>query len=249
MPDPIPGQFHNGEDSTFDGKEMVNDREILPEISDSEVADLNAFNDEFKPKSDLVYYPCCGSDISPSKVFSGRIKFLDQNEKDVNALKKAGYNAYQGDANTFDPGNVDIMVVYNPQISPESLLQYVNENGYLVCNNYHSTANLMSRRNDFEFKGAVDKDDKIDRKNLNDYWQKVETDEELFQSDPMVGRFIQDIVLKLTGKSDNILQNYRQILDENPNGMVLHEGNTIMLWDIPMKKKSGTYIFQRREEK
>lgn len=253
MPDPVPGQFYNGIDLPPADDRKVVDRkvgnnEISLETSEYEVANLNAFNNEFKPKSDLVYYPCCGQDISPSQVFHQRVVYLDGNPRCVEALKQAGYEAHEADANEFNPGNVDIAVVYNPQISPEPFLKYVNEGGYVVCNNYHSTANFMNQRDDFEFMGAVDANSSIDRTDLTDYWQEVKSDEELFLADPNAAKRIQDIVLKLTGQSDNILPAYRQILTDSPNGMVMHEGQMVVLWDIPTKKQSGTYIFCRKEK-
>jgi hypothetical protein len=253
MADPIPGTFHNEEDlPTDDKQDIINkirkmgNKEILPVESKDEMADLNAFQNEFKPKSDLVYYPCCGSDVSPAKVFDGRVIFLDNDQKNIDALNKAGYEAVCADANNYEPGNVDILVVYNPQMRPEPFLKYVSENGYMVCNNWHGTADFMSRRDEFEFMGAVSQDGKVDRENLNDYWQKVETDEELFEADPSIEQQIQDIVTRLTGQSENILQNYRSILAENPTGMVPNGESPIILWGIPVKKQSGTYIFRRK---
>lgn len=254
--DPIPGRFHeedgdgaihpdNIPPATFDrsgGEEIKFSLEVHPD----QVVELTAFREAFNPKTGLVYYPCCGQDASPSQVFHDRVVYLDGNPKCVEAFKQAGYEAYEGDANDFNPGVVDITLVYNPQISPKPFFSHIKEGGYLVCNNYHSTADFMRTAEEFDFVGAVVQNGKVNRENLDDFWEEVETDEELRSTNPHIADMITENVHLLTGKIDHILSRYRTILQANPSGIIMRKGKVINLWRIPKKKTAMTYVFQRK---
>ena len=256
MSEPTPGSFHGGVDSEITEEQQraverirkLNTTEVKLEASEGLVGDLTAFVEEFMPTTDLVYYPCCGPDISPSRVFGSNVLYLDYSKKNVDALQASGFKAVEADANEYNPGPVDVLLIFNPQVKPFSLLRSVKEDGYVVCNDYHSTATDISKVKDFEFVGALTDDDKIDHQNLEAYWQQVETDEELDAANPTAARHIRDDVKKVTGQAEHILESYRKILAESPDGRMMPDGGFVALWAIPKKKQGTSYIFKRKTE-
>ena len=128
-----------------------------PEASPAFVAELQLANSEFNINPSVIYVPCSGMGISPSEAFPGaEVIYLDKNSYAVEALKKAGYNAVEEDALKFVPTEqVDLVILENPQISPEFMARTVKESGYIICNNYSDTATKMYKLSDFELLGMI----------------------------------------------------------------------------------------------
>lgn len=187
--------------------------ETKPEL----VAAYLLFRQKLNPKAEVVYNPCCANDASPSVVFpDSRVVYVDKDTKSVEALKGSGFEAHAASALDFNPGAVDILIMINPQISPDVPSSFVVLGGFVVCNNYHGTAVSISNNEQFKLQALIAKDsDKkliYDNENLDDCWKRVDSDEELkgfsnfwFQA--------QSVVEEVTGKRDNIVAEYKKIIE------------------------------------
>lgn len=165
---------------TFESK-VIQKREAVtyPEL----VRGYSLFKDYFNPKDDVVYYPCCGEDISPSSVFQkSRIIYVDFNDKTVEQVK--GLEFHNASALEFDPGDVDVLILQNPQIPPAIPCSHIIEGGYVLSNNYHSTASRINEDNNYELRAIIKRDDDnrafIDTENLDD-WTGPTSDMFVFQ--------------------------------------------------------------------
>lgn len=117
------------------------------------------FQEKFNPKSDVVYYPCSGSDSSPSLGFpSSRVIYVDMfSDEEVKRQREAGFECHGASALEFNPGDVDILIMQNPTISPDVPSSYVVKDGFILCNNYHSTATLLHQNPQYKFEGVIRK--------------------------------------------------------------------------------------------
>ncbi len=277
---PKPGEFVGGEKIEHQpgellGGEEIKNPEIKPKSTEKLVQSFNLFKEHFNPKADLIYYPCSGSDTSIVKSFpESTIIFLDQHEDTINALQKAGFEAVKESAQDFKLKiKADIMLLYNPQIPPsETVMENLNEKGYLLCNDYHSTASLIKEREDFELRGIVRQDKAglvVDTENLEDYWKDIDTEEEFrnapFSWEGVNYEMAKEIVEKRTGKTENILEEYKKIIEEakeaikkqneeffakNPNfdrSMMPNENSNPLIWND--EKGEQYFIFTELPKK
>jgi len=185
------------------------------------VAKYSLFKEKLNPKTDVVYYPCGAKDVSPSAAFpNSKVIYVEKDENAVKSLLKGGYEAYGASALEFDPGNVDILILLNPQISPKIPSSRVVKGGYVLCNDYHGTASSLHQDGEFEIKAMIrqsrDRQLIFDTDNLEDYWQEVDT-EDGFRSAPFSFRFMHykmaaSVVETVTGKRENILAEYKKII-------------------------------------
>lgn len=195
----------------------VESRPDLPDL----VAKYSLFRERFKPKADVVYYPCSANDISPSIAFpDSRVIYVDIDEKSVDTLKRDGFEAYAASALEFDPGNVDILIMLNPTIPPDVPSSYVVENGFVLSNDCHGIASSLHRNKQYRLCAVIrtskDKELILDTENLEDYWREIDTDEE-FQNAPFDWKGVSfakaaQVVEAVTGKKENILAEYKKII-------------------------------------
>jgi hypothetical protein len=185
------------------------------------VAKYSLFKEKFNPKADIVYHPCGGADVSPSEVFpESRVVYADIHTQSVDALKKVGVEAHETSALEFNPGDVDILIMLNPQIRPEFPASFVLPNGFVLCNDYHLTASLLKESGQFELRGVIIKNKEgelfCDTENLEDYFKEVETDEEFkripFTWGDLNYRHAMQTVEAITGKKENIVAEYKEII-------------------------------------
>lgn len=226
---PKPGEFIGGEKIEHKpgellGGEEIKNIEIKTESTERLVQSFNLFKDHFNPKADLIYYPCSGSDISIAKSFpESKIIFLDQHDGTIDALSKAGFEAVKESAQDFKlKVKADIMLLYNPQIPPSgTVMENLSEKGYFLCNDYHDTASLTKEREDLTLK-AIIRNEKgnliVDTENLEDYWKEIDSEEEFKNAPFSWGGVNYDmakkVVEKRTGKTENILEEYKKIIAE-----------------------------------
>ncbi len=196
------------------------------EVDEDLVTTYKVFQDTLHPKTDLVYYPACNVDISPSKGFpNSRVIYVDINNEAVAALKKAGLEAYNQSALEYKPDNpVDVLILQNPSISHDVPSQHVAQGGYVLCNDYHRTATDLRGDKDFELVGIIkkqgDRDYILDQDNPDDYWKQVDSDEELQRIDPYSYKQIAEYAQKIWGIDQNIVQGHKKLLDlikDDPN--------------------------------
>ncbi len=185
------------------------------------VAKYSLFRENFKPKADVVYHPCGANDVSPSVVFpDSKVIYVDVDQKSVEALQKGGFEAHAASALEFDPGKVDILIMLNPQITPDIPASHVIENGFVLSNDYHGTATTLHRNEQYQIRAMirVSKDGELilDAENLEDCWKEIDTEEE-FKNAPFNWgaanyQMAAPIVEIVTGKKENVLAEYKKII-------------------------------------
>lgn len=201
--------------------------EIEPKSVEAEahadlVAKYSLFREKLNPKADLVYHPCGANDVSPSIAFpNSRVVYVDIDEKSVDALKRGGFEAHTASALEFDPGNVDILILLNPQIPPNIPASHVVKNGFILSNDYHGTASTLHHSSDqYQIRAMVRTlrggELILDTKNLEDYWKEIDTEEE-FKNAPFDWGAANyeaavTVVEAVTGKKENILAEYKKII-------------------------------------
>jgi hypothetical protein len=206
-----PGSFYPSPEKPL--KPEVGSKPIEVEPRPDLVAKYSLFRERFKPKADVVYHPCGANDISPSVTFSNsRVVYVDIDEKSVEALKKGGFEAYAASALEFNPGDVDILIMLNPTISPDIPSSFVIESGFVLSNDYHATASSLHRNEYYQLRAmirTVKGELVLDTENLEDYWKEIDTEEE-FQNAPFDWGAVDynaavQVVKAVTGNDENIL--------------------------------------------
>lgn len=243
-----PGQLPEDVDNHYFG-------EVTPYENPSVSGHIDFFYRTFTPKTDVVYYPGSSADLSIARTPSfrnSRVIHVDTLRNAIRALQQSGLEAHQADAETFDPGKVDIVVLLN--FNAEKPPSFVLPGGYVICNNQWGTATSMRDREEFELKGVVTVDEEsgepsLDTANLEDYWREVETDEAFKEStgDYIFGRAQEDVV-RFFGTDTEILEHYKQLHRQSKEQFgldgVAPDGS--LLYPIPKKKAGGYFIYQRK---
>lgn len=218
------------------------------------------------PAAGVVYYPACGYDRSPSGAWpASRVIYADIDRRAIAALQKANLKAVRADALTYDPGPVDILVMLNPAIHPRVPSEFVQPGGLVICNDYHGTATELRKLSGFELLGLVRTDERrrvvFDRTQPEQYWDEVQTDEELQNAPMSWGGVDYDtaarIVALATGKTSNVVAEYRRIRTSaraaRPNSPVDKplwfeiKGETFLLSRLPGKKGTADSLFVFRK--
>ena len=186
------------------------------------VAKYLLFVEKLNPEADVVYHPCGANDVSPSVAFpDSRVVYVDIDEKPVGVLKKGGFEAHVASALEFDPGDVDILIMLNPEISPDVPSSHVVKGGYVLCNDYHGTAFSLHRDRKYGFRAVIRKSPGqeliFDTESLGDYWKSINTEEE-FRNAPFdwgAANYATatPIVEAVTGKRENVLAKYKEIVE------------------------------------
>ncbi len=199
------------------------EQEHTPQINEELVESFNTFKEYFHPKSDVVYYPSCGIDVSIAHAFpESKIIFVDTDDDVIRSLKKAGYEARQVSSQEFIPETpVDILLLLNPATSPNKPIEVVIENGYVLCNDYHATASELRSHEELKLVAMVRKNDEgklfIDTE-PEGYWEEIDTDEE-FQNAPFSwGAADYDeakIILEQLGlPTNNVVVEYKKLIEQ-----------------------------------
>ncbi len=253
----------------------------IPEVSENIVGACRLFTDHFRPEVNLVYYPSCGIDISPSTAFkNSHVVYVDLDKNCVTALRQKGFDAREEDAKTFQPNEpIDILILLNPGGTGEEPAKHVANDGYVLCNDYHQTATHLNDNLDFIVVGVVSKSKDDDEQllvtdHLEQYWEEVQSDEELKQAPFSFSRADRKMVLNILKKrigeerlkqvieDGKLVVEYKKILaeakarstkledsnqeDENFLVDTFGEDNELLL-SLPRKKGTvdDIYIYQR----
>ena len=101
----------------------------------------------------VVWYPCCGYDITASCSFPrSRIIYVDREQMTIDMLKEMGLEAYCQDVRVFcPPTDTDLLVLMNPQAEAAELTGKIGPGCFVACNDYHRTAEQINRDSDFEY--------------------------------------------------------------------------------------------------
>ena len=163
----------------FDIRELKSESEYEQNFETGSVKQISLFKDAFNPKADVIYYPCSEFDLSVNEVFpDSRVIYADINYEVFEALKNKGLDVHHVSALQFNPGSVDILFLFNPQIDPYIPASFVKSGGYVICNDYHATAQKMATDKKFEIVGVIgdgeDGKQVLITDSLNDYVTLVE---------------------------------------------------------------------------
>ncbi len=249
---PLPGTFH-----TIAGP-SVPERprsESKPEASRELVKKYTLFRETIHPKEDVVYYPSCSLDVSPSMAFpKSRVIYVDISVEAIKKLRAAGYEAYRASATeelsdppiaAYSPQQpVDVLILLNPVINPEVPIKTIPPGGHVLCNDYHRTASEVRKNKNFSLIGMIRRNPQtkelfFDREQLEDYWKEVDTEEEFkhapFSFSVVYYKIAADIVRKVTGKTDNVLVEYKRLIalakqqlsEQDPDGIQKKNSMTI----------------------
>jgi len=196
---------------------------------------FRVFMSELRPRTDIIVYPGCSTDISPSQIFSGRIIYVDTYKPAVKTLKKAGLEVYHQDATQYEPDEqIDIVISrrYGVLQNHAKLLDKLRDGGYILTDGAYEQQDDILHNTQLELIGVLRKDYTssafvLDRESPEDYFNEVETDEEFKQVSALFDGSEQGINIKLvsfkqaagvvyevTGKEDNILVEFRKIVDQ-----------------------------------
>ncbi len=192
------------------------------------VAKYQLFKNSAGFESGTVYHPCGATDVSPSEAFPGsRIIYADIDDKAMEALRSSGYDAHTIDVQQFNPGVVDVLVLLNPQIRPDIPASFVKEGGYVVSNNYHATADRLKKLGYIPVGVIVgrDKDLNYDTNELDKYWQEVDSDNEFKEVNEYLFADAARTVETVTGKRENIPQEYKKIIEGVREGTLAGASN------------------------
>ncbi|MGH7141160.1 MAG: hypothetical protein ACREGH_00805 [Minisyncoccia bacterium] len=191
------------------------------------VAMYALFDEEVQPKKDVVYHPGSGHDISPSAAFPGsKVIYVDSDAKSMEAIQQKGYEAHAASALEFDPGPVDILILMNPEFSPEVPSSHVIDGGYVLANNHKLSATDLHNDPKYFLQGVINntatQNISIDTQNLEDYWKEIDTEEEFQKTqsyDPAFFMPVTNAVKKITGTSENVLTEYKKLLEQTREEM------------------------------
>lgn len=238
----------------LEGERSVETREFP-----TRVGAYKLFSESFLDQTpEVVYYPCSESDKSPSAAFpDSKVIYADINHSAVEALQREGEDARVADAEEFDPGKVDVLLMLNPGISPDVPASHVVEGGHVLANNYHGTARELYDNPNYELRGVISGDEEpvLDTDHLEDYFTKVSTNEE-FKQTPFY-HFAQNQVKKVAPQTEDVLTEYKRIIemarDQNPEKtgplILSHEGEQLIIpTELPSKKGNvdDFYVFQKK---
>lgn len=136
-------------------------KEATPQKDAFLIEAFQLFRQEFSSEADLVYYPCCGYDVSPSGGFpESRVIYLDKDHDAVKTLIGSGYEAVQGNAEEHElDTKADVVFLHEPVIAPDGPANQVAEGGYLICGDYFDSAQLLCENEKFELIGQISNED------------------------------------------------------------------------------------------
>jgi hypothetical protein len=216
---------------------LIKKREIVAEPRSDLVAKYNAFDEYFGPVTGIVYHPSCANDSSPSEVFAGadnRVVYVDLSNDSVIALQQAGLEAHAADANTFNPGPVDLLILLNPAIGNENVAAHVKPGSYVLANDYHANASDFYHSDEYELMGIIHdrtEGDKaiVDTENPEQYWELAETDEEFRASAEYLA--ISKMTEMATGIKNISLTEYKVLIEKiKTEHTDAHEMDGCLMW-------------------
>lgn len=240
------------------------------EIHKPTVAKLKFFRNEIAPEINSVLYPCCGWDASIAKAFSkNHVTHIDIEAKPIRLFRKKGYLAQQLSIFDYRPDELaGLMILLNPAIGDVEDLQrvifLVKVYGYIICNNYHDTADILNKyfNLSFNFRGAIvqsrNQEIYFAHQDLDQFWQSIENEEELRNAPFSWYRANLEVIKAIVGKFSNderfiapfstyndLVQKYQCLCwwAEDHGGIIDDE----LIEHLPRKKGTADdlFVFQR----
>lgn len=271
-----PGEFRQEMSSGLENVSETSRYSFEPNASEKLAEDYRLLAAQMEEQPKEILYPCCETDVTPSAVFpQARVQYVDMNRQAMEALIARGFDAHYGrvltgreegqsssdssEAPLFEPKKqVDLLILLNPQISPFAIVQYVRQRGYVLCNNYHRTADEMYTCQAFTPVAVLNtgQEKKLDTASLDEYFQLMMTDEEYKQAAPEKYRVIQRYVY---GKIRTLFPRLFDVSQAVPQFLKQAEGKHEMFGTItigkhelpkPLRKKQSSaddlFLFQKK---
>ena len=136
------------------------------QLEEGELKGAELLIEKFKPELKYILYPCCATHSLKKTFPDSHVTYVDIDERSINALKKAGYDAHTMSALDFKPAHdPDLLVLLNQNLKKEEIhkvAEHVKPGKYVLCNDYHHAAEAMMSHPDFEFVGIVEKSGTFD---------------------------------------------------------------------------------------
>jgi len=171
----------NRADQSSGIQEQLNDAEIIDiearlkqmcrneqKVADKELYKSEVRENLFKhaksylnlPEVPRVLYPGCDTDVTVADVFGkDTVDHLDLNNDSMATLKKEGYRVFACNSEKYQSAEpYDLIVFWNSGSTPGSLLEQIKPGGYVLANNYHGSANIISENLGFELIAGFDND-------------------------------------------------------------------------------------------
>lgn len=216
--------------------EFYGDRE-----GDDFLAGVNAFVQEFQPRTDIVYYPGSNTHIGPSKVDGfkdSRVIYADSEYMPVKALQEAGYEAHFVDAEEYNPGKVDILILLNFWAEKPPTL--VKPGGYVICNNWWGAAARLYADNNFELVGALvdseGEEARLVREDVDQYMTPVQSEEEWRELYAENYKYALERIKEHKPDATNLIDTINE----------LKQAGAVALPRIPFKKFASLLIYRRK---
>ena len=112
------------------------------------------FKDEvYDPES--VFYPSCGYDGTPSKVFGDKVTYLDIEKEVAHTHQEAGHKTLCQDIRSYiHQERYDLLIILNPQVPTPQMTKHLVSGGYVIANQYHGNASFLHASDDFTLLGV-----------------------------------------------------------------------------------------------
>lgn len=195
---------------------------------------LQIFVQELKPKMKVVYVPC-GSDTSARRALpESRVICVDDSTHLEN-----------------DPGDVDIVLLFD---APDTASRYSMDvpcGGYLLCDDRCYTATEMKNDGNFILKGIIlerDGEFVFDSVGAHEYWSFDYSDEDMRRVNPKGFETAQKVVRRVRGDVDNVLDAYGAIAFFDSFAKKSLSAEEYFLSRVIPRKKGNmdaVFIFQR----
>ncbi|MFH1670032.1 MAG: hypothetical protein ABIA92_00405 [Patescibacteria group bacterium] len=248
---------------------------VEPNASENLAKRYDAISAHMGQKPGRIFYPCCEGDVTPSKAFpDSMVTYVDMTREIIEKLIAKNYDAHWGkvpsgreeiqsesdssDAPNFIPDEeYDLLILLNPQIGVSGVVEWVRNGGYVLCNNYHNTAEEMNERGEFTSIAVMPDSDSIevDTSELRDYFKLVASDEEYQRRDPESYRAIQRFIY---GKLRSALPRIFDVANAIPRFLEKAQGQHEMFDSVfignktlpkPLRVKEssvdGLFLFQK----
>lgn len=222
---------------------------------------LRLFSEKFGDCHSVIYHPCCHTDIAPSLVFpEARVIYVDCDPDVVATFTlRPDLEFVHADALRYDPKvPLDIVVLMNASAGMDVGCHRLNLGGYFICTERFGLAANMHRDERFQHVAAISpngEDFEESSKALAEYFQTVETDQELVDRYPAGGFGLQRN-LHLYSQHYNVsvegslLNRYIDLYVRakhamaklgDPNGPVFGDptDTSSLLWPLPYKRGSS----------
>lgn len=230
---------------------------------------LRLFSEKFGDLHSVIYHPCCHTDIAPSLVFpEARVIYVDC-DPEVAAIfaSHQDFEFVCANASRHDPKiPLDIVILMNASAGMDVGCHRLNQGGYFICTERFGLALNMYRDERFQHVAAIDPSGEVfeeSSKALAEYFQTVETDQELLDRYPAGGFGLQRN-LHLYSQRYNVsadgslLARYILLYDRakqamvelgDPHGPVFADltDTSSLLWPLPHKRGSSDtmHVFRK----